>query len=616
MQQREIELLAPAKNADIGIEAIRHGADAVYIGAPRFGARAAAGCSVEEIARLTAFAHQYRAKVYVTLNTLLFDHELQEAEQLVWQLYDAKVDALIVQDMALLKMKLPPIALHASTQCNNRTAEKVQFLADCGFSQVVLARELSIDEIRKISASTNIPLEGFVHGALCVSYSGQCYMSHDYCQRSANRGECAQMCRLPYTLTDTNGKVLMEHRHLLSLRDFNATKHLNEMIEAGISSFKIEGRLKDVDYVKNVTAWYRQRLDEIIDADPSLRRASSGSTAFSFVPKIEKSFSRGFTSYFLNGRQPSMASMLTPKSLGEKLGRVVGQERNAFVVDTTEELHNGDGICIITTEGEVVGCRLNRVDQRRCFPLQMPQQKLVGGIVYRNFDIQYNKALENPSIADRRVALNVKIVEQDNCAVVTLTDEDGVTLSQMLRSETGERAKSIERQAETWRTQFKKLGYTVFVASNIEMELNQGLFFPVSLMSAFRRELLEAFAVQRLDAYVLPVRQSIKADLRAPFSSLDYQGNVANKLSEAFYRELGVEVRQPAFECRPDANGELMRTRYCLKYEMGLCAKRQKPTQHVAEPLFITHGKERWQLQFDCANCEMVVRRSRKNELF
>lgn len=616
MQQREIELLAPAKNADIGIEAIRHGADAVYIGAPRFGARAAAGCSVDDIARLVRFAHQYRAKVYVTLNTLLYDDELKDAEQLVWQLYEVKVDALIVQDMALLKMNLPPIALHASTQCNNRTKEKVQFLADCGFSQVVLARELSLDEIREIASSTTAKIECFVHGALCVSYSGQCYMSHDYCQRSANRGECAQMCRLPYTLLDGNGNILMERRHLLSLKDFNASSRLKEMIEAGAVSFKIEGRLKDVDYVKNVTAYYRKLLDRIIVADSSLRRASSGLTSFSFIPKIEKSFSRGFTTYFLDGRQSSMASMNTPKSLGEEVGRVVAQERNAFVVNSSVELHNGDGLCMISADGEVFGCRLNRVDQNRCYPLQMPQKRLTGSMVYRNFDIQYSKMLENPSTADRRIGLSVCIEEKERQIVVTLKDEDGVTLTRTLMSNTGELAKSLDRQTETWRTQFSKLGDTIFAADNITVELNQGLFFPVSQIAAFRRETLEAFGCLRLESYRLPRREPKKETLQAPFATLGYQGNVANTLARTFYQELGVDVTQPAFECRSADSAELMRTRYCLKYEMGLCLKRQNPNKHIAEPLTLSHGKDQWQLHFDCANCEMVVKKAERNNSF
>lgn len=608
MTRRAIELLAPAKNADVGIEAIRCGADAVYIGAPRFGARVSAGCSVEDIARLTAFAHRFYAKVYVTLNTVLFDDELHEAEQMVWQLYDAGVDALIVQDMALLEMNLPPIALHASTQCNNRTKEKVQFLSQCGFSQVVLARELSIPEIREISSSTSVPLEGFVHGALCVSYSGQCYMSQAYCGRSANRGACAQMCRLPYTLKDANGKVLLDRRHLLSLKDFNASALLQEMIAAGITSFKIEGRLKDVSYVKNVTAYYRRLLDDIISRDESLCRASSGITTFSFQPLIDKSFSRGFTDYFLKSRNLSMASMLTPKSLGQKLGRVVAQSRNSFVVDTDEILNNGDGLCLVTADEDVIGCRVNRADRQTVYPLQMPKERLLSATVYRNLDVAYEQALNNPNFSSRKIMLAVEIKENETGVEVMLRDENGNSLTRQFTLEALEPAKNAEKMRDSWQSQFKKLGDTDFEATSVSLDMPFSWFVPMSQITAFRRQTIEAFVELRAKNYQRPLRAARCESIVAPESLLDYRANVGNALAKRFYENVGVTIVQPAFEKQHVDGAELMRTRYCLKHELGYCAKQNGGKKRLAEPLEISHGKNCWILDFDCVHCEMIIR--------
>ena len=389
MRTNEIELLAPAKNLECGVEAIRHGADAVYIGAPKFGARAAAGNSLDDLRQLALYAHQFGARVYVTLNTIIYDDELSEVESLVWQLYRIGIDALIVQDMALLTMNLPPIELHASTQTDNRTPEKVQFLHDVGFSQVVLARELSLAEIERIHRSCPVPLEAFVHGALCVSYSGQCYASQACFGRSANRGECAQFCRLPFTMVDADGRVIERDRHLLSLKDMNRSAHLEAMMDAGVRSFKIEGRLKDVTYVKNVVAYYRQAIDKILDCRPEYKRASQGVSTYTFTPQPDKSFNRGFTDYYITGNRTDVTSFATPKSVGEPLGHVKEVGRGYITVSTVKALHNGDGLCYIDERGLLQGFRVNRVEGTRLYLKDMPRSLRVRTPLFRNYDQEY-----------------------------------------------------------------------------------------------------------------------------------------------------------------------------------------------------------------------------------
>ncbi len=392
MQPQKIELLAPAKNLACGIGAINHGADAVYIGGPQFSARAAAGNTLADIARLVAHAHQFRAKIYVALNTLFTDQELESAVKLCHQLHEIGVDALIIQDVGLLEMELPPIPLHSSTQMNNRTVEKVGFLEQVGFQQVVLARELSLERIKEIRVATRVPLEFFVHGALCVSYSGQCYISEVMAGRSANRGECAQFCRHKFTLQDEAGKIIAKDRYLLSLKDLNLSAHLGALIEAGISSFKIEGRLKDENYVKNVTAYYRQALDAIILADPSLQRASSGRCTFAFTPDPEKSFNRGMTDYFLLNPRNRPGAIDSPKSIGQQLGPVVHAEKRFFLVETKEPVNNGDGLCFFDPIKGLVGIKVNRVENGRIYPKD-PVVLPVGMMVYRNSDTAFNKLL-------------------------------------------------------------------------------------------------------------------------------------------------------------------------------------------------------------------------------
>ena len=421
---RRIELLAPAKNVEIGQQAILHGADAVYIGAPRFGARSTAGNSIADLTRLIDFAHRFDARVYITLNTILRDDELRDAERLIHELYKIESDALIVQDMGITRLDIPPIALHASTQADNRTPEKVKFLEQCGFSQVVLARELSLGQINEIARSVQVPLEVFVHGALCVSYSGQCYLSEAMCGRSANRGECAQYCRLPYTLIDGKGNVIAKDKHLLSLRDLNQSDRLEELLDAGVSSFKIEGRLKDMAYVKNCTAYYRQELDKIFKRRPEYRTASTGHSSIEFTPRLEKSFNRGFTHYFLDGRTPEpIASPDTPKSLGEYVGKVKQSDKNTFTIAGLTPIHNGDGLCFANNKGEFEGVRVNRVEGNRIFPASRIEIT-PHTVLYRNFDFEFDKRLSRPS-ADRRIDVEITLYDVPGGYALYMKDECG-----------------------------------------------------------------------------------------------------------------------------------------------------------------------------------------------
>ena len=410
LKVRKIELLAPAKNLECGIEAINHGADAVYIGAPKFSARAAAGNTLDDIKALAEYAHLYNAKVYVALNTILNDNELRETEALIWQLYNnARVDALIIQDMGITMLNLPPIALHASTQMDNRGADKVKFLEKAGFQQIVLPRELTIDEIHEIAVQVNTPLEVFVHGALCVCYSGQCYLSQALSGRSANKGACAQYCRLPYTLSDAEGEEIMAKKHFLSMKDLNLSENLEELLEAGVSSLKIEGRLKDISYVKNVVAYYRTKLDRIIERHPEYIRSSSGKSSYTFEPNLEKSFNRGFTKYFLHERTNNMWSLDSPKSVGEPIGKITEVTTKYIKINSTKKLHNGDGLCFFNNKKELEGINVNRVEGDNIYPATIPELKK-GTYVYRNYDHEFEKLLSKKS-ADRKIEISIIIKE-------------------------------------------------------------------------------------------------------------------------------------------------------------------------------------------------------------
>jgi len=484
IKQRKIELLAPAKNLECGIAAIDHGADAVYIGAPKFGARAAAVNSLEDIAALVEYAHLYNARIYVTVNTILKDEELQETEKMIWALFRAGVDALIVQDMGITGLNLPPIPLHASTQMDNRTVEKVRFLADAGFRQVVLARELSLREISKIhEACPDVPLEIFVHGALCVSYSGQCYVSQACFGRSANRGECAQFCRLPFSLVDAEGRVIVKDKHLLSLKDLNQSDELEALLDAGASSFKIEGRLKDVSYVKNVTAAYRRKLDAIFARRKEYARASSGSCRYAFNPQLDKSFSRGFTHYYLHGRTKDVFSFDTPKSLGEEMGTMKEARGNYLTVAGLKSFNNGDGVCYIDEQGRLQGFRINRVEGNKLYPQEMPRIK-PRTVLYRNFDQEFEKILARKS-SERRIAVSVRLTDTPFGFALTLTDEDDNSVTLSLARE---KEPARTPQEENLKTQLAKFGNTPFEAVRIDIDFAGNWFLPASVLADFRRQ--------------------------------------------------------------------------------------------------------------------------------
>lgn len=525
--------MAPAKNLECAMAAVDHGADAVYIGAARFGARSAAGNSLEDIARLVEYAHTFRVRVYVTVNTILRDEELADTERLIWELYRVGVDALIVQDMGLLKLNLPPIPLHASTQMDNRTAGKVCFLKQEGFSQVVLARELSLDEIRRIHEACDVPLEVFVHGALCVSYSGQCYVSQ-YCYgRSANRGECAQFCRLKFDLADSTGKVIEQGKHLLSLKDLNQSEELERLLDAGVSSLKIEGRLKDVTYVKNVTAYYRRRLDAIFKRRPEYRRAASGTVSLLFTPQVEKSFNRGFTHYFLNGRNPDIFSFHTPKSLGEEVGCVKEIRGKYFVVSGVKPFANGDGLCFLDDHGRLQGFRVNKVENNKIYPVEMPRIRPRTAL-YRNYDKVFETQLMRPS-AVRKLQVHVAFAEYDGGFMLTLRDEDevSVTLSFPYPKEPARTS-----QSENLKTQLGKLGNTPFEATEVEVNVKAEWFLPSSVLADWRRKAVDSLLSARKMNYPRDTRGGAatrsKGEEEKPasglmFGELTYRANVTNR---------------------------------------------------------------------------------------
>ena len=599
---RHIELLAPAKNLQTGIAALNHGADAVYIGAAQFGARQAAGNTVEDIAELVEYAHIFGVKVYVTLNTIIYDEEIAEAEKLIAELYNAGVDALIVQDMGILRMNIPPIPLHASTQMDNRTVEKVKFLSDVGFPRVVLARELTLEQIDAIhKANPETELEVFVHGALCVSYSGQCYASQHCFGRSANRGACAQFCRLPFDLVDSDGKLIAKEKHLLSLKDMNRSDYLEEMLDAGVTSLKIEGRLKDESYVKNITAYYRARLDELFARRKEYARSSYGKCSPQFTPSPEKSFSRGFTDYMLKNGKEDIASFDTPKSMGERMGRVKFVSRNFFTV-TGKDFNNGDGACFINSDGKLCGFRINRVDGNRVFPQTMPRIES-GDELYRNYDCGFERELSRPEMP-RRLAITLSLTENETGFVLSATGENGVVCSieQLF-------GKELARSPQTDNivTQLKKWGNTPFEVDDVIVEFSDNWFVPSSLLSEMRRTLCNSLLV-------ICKENNKRADMSVnecciPFiaEKLDYKGNVSNRYAKAFYESHNVKEIAPAFELDKVEKPVVMFCKHCIKLSMGWCSKKGTRMPY-AEPLYLVSGDgRRFRLSFDCKECQMRV---------
>ena len=615
---KRIELLAPAKNLDAGIEAINHGADAVYIGAPQFSARASAGNSLESIGQLTEYAHKYLAKVYVALNTIIYDSEFPLVEKFINELYTMGIDALIIQDMGILNLQIPPVPLHASTQCDNRNIEKIRFLESAGFSRAILARELSLNEIKAISGQSSLQLEAFVHGALCVSYSGQCYISQALAGRSANRGECAQFCRLPYTLQDATGKIIARNKHLLSLKDLNLSDHLEDLLDAGVTSLKIEGRLKEVSYVKNITSYYRKCLDEIFLRRPEYIKASSGITVPFFVPDPAKSFNRGFTTYFLNGRTQTVASPDTPKSLGEPIGNVKDLNRNYFTVSGQKIVHNGDGLCFIDSKKELQGFRVNRVEEGKIFPAEMPSINS-GTTVYRNYDHEFEKTLSKKS-AERKIGIELEFDENAFGFSLTATDEDScrVTIALPFTKEPAQK----DQQAN-YREQLSKLGNTPFELMKLTISFKDNWFIPSSALSELKRRTIERLLSARKINYriISNVCHSVPntESPTYPKSKLTYLDNVANKNAEAFYFRCGAKEIDPAFENQKQEDVPLMFTKHCILYQTGHCKRNKlntkvchsaldaESTSDFKQPLYLISGKNCLRLQFDCLNCDMRV---------
>lgn len=602
-----LELLAPAKNMECGIAAIDHGADAVYIGADHFGARAAAGNSTDDIARLCSYAHQFGARVYVTVNTIVYDNEIDSVRRLLKRIGEAGADAILVQDMALVSM-LSDIGLemHASTQTDNRTADKVEWLRGLGFKRVVLARELSVDEIAEIHAKhPDVELEVFVHGALCVSYSGQCYASQYCFQRSANRGECAQFCRLKFDLVDAEGKVIEHDRHLLSLKDMCQIDNLERLAEAGAVSFKIEGRLKDVAYVKNVTAAYSRRLDEIVAAHPDkYRRASFGRVDYGFDPDLRKTFNRGYTTYFADGRQPDIFSPDTPKALGEYVGKVKEVKRQCLTVSGVASFANGDGLCFINADRQLEGFRVNRAEGNRLYPSSMPRNLRQGVALYRNNDQQFERLLSRPS-AVRRLSLTMSLSATESGFALDVATEDGRKARVEAKAE---HTVAQKPQHENIVRQLSKLGTTIYDCTNITIPDDFPWFVPSSLLAQMRRDACTRVGDCSKTSHLSPQSVHLSPLTYKNPSRPPYLLNASNTLAVEFYRQLGVEASAFETQKKHGVGEKLMQCRFCLRHALGYCVNKGGRKPQWKEPLFLRLPDGRkFQLQFNCKRCEMYL---------
>jgi 23S rRNA 5-hydroxycytidine C2501 synthase len=601
-----IELLSPAKDLECGKAAIDHGADAVYIGGPAFGARGAAGNPMKDIETLARHAHRFWSKVYLTLNTILFDGELEEARGIARQAWDAGVDALIIQDPGLLEINLPPLPLIASTQMHNAELSRISFLEKVGFSRVILARELSLEEIREVRDGTSIELEAFVHGALCVGYSGQCYLSASLGGRSANRGTCGQPCRLAWNLLDAKGRVLEENRHLLSLKDLDRSAHLSGLIAAGVTAFKIEGRLKDVSYVKNVTAYYRGLLDRVISDHPGIARASSGGTETAFTPDPRKTFSRGATDFFLHGADDGMWLPDTPKATGEEMGTVVQCGQTWFTLDQgADGMNAGDGLCFFSSSRELRGMQVVKVVDGRV-QVHMPIEGLEHGMkVFRNRDHQFLKALSGETSV-RRIGLGLAFRETGEGFVLKGTDDDGVTAEVFFEGDKEPAAKP-EASLESLKKQLSKLGESIFSLRSLHLD-TMPYFFRVSELNQLRRDLITVLEDNRGIARPRMPRPAGTDDL-APCraAELDYRFNVANKAAASFYKKHGALTIEPAFELKkPGPDAVVMVTKHCLRRCLDACLK-DRPDAPLEEPLYLEHAGKRFRLAFDCRACCMKI---------
>ncbi|MCZ3381843.1 U32 family peptidase [Kosakonia sp. SOY2] len=624
LHPHHLELLSPARDTAIAREAILHGADAVYIGGPGFGARHNAGNSLRDIAELVPFAHRYGAKVFITLNTILHDDELEPAQSLIHDLYQAGVDALIVQDMGVLELDIPSIELHASTQCDIRSVEKAKFLSDVGFSQIVLARELNLEQIRAIHNATDATIEFFIHGALCVAYSGQCNISHAQTGRSANRGDCSQACRLPYTLKDDQGRVVAYEKHLLSMKDNDQTANLAALIDAGVRSFKIEGRYKDMSYVKNITAHYRQMLDAIIEDRGDLARASAGRTEHFFIPSTDKTFHRGSTDYFVNARKIDIGAFDSPKFIGLPVGEVLKVAKDHLDVEVTEPLANGDGLNVLVKR-EVVGFRVNVAEKTgenryRVFPNEMPDALRTlrpHHALNRNLDHNWQQALLKTS-SERRIGVDIELGGWQEQLVLTLTSEDGVSVTHTLDGQFDE-ANNAQKALESLKDGLAKLGQTRYYAQAITVNLPGALFVPNSLLNQLRRETVEMLEEARLANYQRGSRKPVATPAPIyPETHLSFLANVYNHKAREFYHRYGVQLIDAAFEAHEEKGDvPVMITKHCLRFAFNLCPKQAKGNikSWRATPMQLVHGDEVLTLKFDCRPCEMHVIGKIKNHI-
>lgn len=596
----KIELLAPAKDLECGAAAINCGADAVYIGAPKFGARENVGNSFEDIAALVNHAHKYWARVYVTLNTLLTDPEIPQALRMVSKLHEIGIDGLIIQDAGLLECDLPPIPLIASTQMHNNTPGKVEFLEKVGFQRVILARELDIDQIKEIRQRTKIELECFIHGALCVCYSGQCYMSYALGGRSGNRGQCAQPCRRPYTLADASGKPVKRNSHLLSLKDLNLSDCITDLLEAGVSSFKIEGRLKDKTYVTNVVSHYRAKLNEAM-GDMGFAKSSSGRSIILFNPDPDKTFNRGYSTYFLYGKGGRIGSIDSPKMIGEPVGKVISASKLGVTLDTRISLHRGDGICFFDRDGELRGTVVNEVKGRTITPAKL-ECFARDVMVYRNHDHEFITNLKN-SEPRRVMGVEFALSDTQNGLTLTAIDEDGNSARYSVECE-----KTPAEKPDTARVniekQLSKVGGTDFECSGVKIELADMLFIPISILNSLRRGALDELEKARIANRPVGEGKAIKNDIPYPETRLTYMGNVLNSKAEAFYKRHGVTEIEPAAESGLDMRKrKLMTTRYCIKHQLGIC----KDPKYKGPMMLIDDEGNKFTLKFDCEKCEMGI---------
>lgn len=624
LHNHHLELLSPARDVGIAREAILHGADAVYIGGPGFGARHNASNSLSDIAGLVPFAHRYGAKIFVTLNTILHDDELEPAQRLITDLYETGVDALIVQDMGVMELDIPPIELHASTQCDIRSVEKAKFLSDVGFSQIVLARELNLQQIKAIYDNTDATIEFFIHGALCVAYSGQCNISHAQTGRSANRGDCSQACRLPYTLKDDQGRVVAYEKHLLSMKDNDQTANLAQLIDAGVRSFKIEGRYKDMSYVKNITAHYRQMLDAIIEDRGDLMRSSAGRTEHFFVPSTDKTFHRGSTDYFVNARKGDIGAFDSPKFIGLPVGEVLKVAKDHLDVEVSEALANGDGLNVMIKR-EIVGFRANTVEKTgenryRVWPNEMPadlHKVRPRQVLNRNLDHNWQQALQKTS-SERRIAVDIDLSGWQEQLVLTMTCEDGVSVTHTLDGEFAE-ATQAEKALANLRDGVAKLGQTIYFARDVQINLPGALFVPNSLLNQLRRETVERLDDARVKAAPRGQRKAVSVPPPVyPDTHLSFLANVYNHKARAFYQRYGVKLIDAAYEAHQEKGDvPVMITKHCLRFAFNLCPKQAKGSikSWKATPMQLIHGDEVLTLKFECRPCEMHVIGKMKNHI-